>query len=289
MTCTSLVAEVGARPRLRRDAFVDARPTYRIAAFGLADRLRRLAEIVLRHAHGNRYRFEIAATLVDEDYDLALVDMTVEGGPEVDRTVRRLRGARAVVRVGRRADGLRRDDLLCDRFTLQLLDALNRAADALDECAGDAPRRADPPSDAVVSWPRALVVDGSPTVRRQLHAVLQGLGVDADGVGSPREARDALARRRYDLVFVDVMLPEADGFSLTRSLKRDDALHAIPVVILTSRSSPLDLVRGALAGCSSYLVKPVSLQSLRMTVGRLLAAGARARARGSDAVGATAP
>ncbi|MEZ5657200.1 MAG: hypothetical protein R3E83_01300 [Burkholderiaceae bacterium] len=44
----------------------------------------------------------------------------------------------------------------------------------------------------------------------------------------------------------------------------------MPVIILTSRSSPFDLARGALAGCSSYLVKPVSLQSLRDTVHRQL-------------------
>jgi twitching motility two-component system response regulator PilG len=47
----------------------------------------------------------------------------------------------------------------------------------------------------------------------------------------------------------------------------------MPVVILTSRSSPFDLARGALAGCDSYLVKPVSMQALRETVARHLQRG----------------
>jgi len=78
-------------------------------------------------------------------------------------------------------------------------------------------------------------------------------------------------------VFVDVMMPVMDGYQLTRAIKRDPATRAIPVVILTSRSSPFDLARGALAGCNRYLVKPVALQSLRDTVLRHLRKRAEAR------------
>jgi twitching motility two-component system response regulator PilG len=129
--------------------------------------------------------------------------------------------------------------------------------------------------------PRALLVDDSPTVRRQLAVALQRMGVGSEGVGSAAEALDALAKRRYELVFVDVIMPVMDGYQLTRAIKREPATRGTPVVILTSRSSPFDLARGALAGCNSYLVKPVALQSLRDTVFRHLrkpaAAGGRLR------------
>ena len=46
----------------------------------------------------------------------------------------------------------------------------------------------------------------------------------------------------------------------------EGALRDVPLIILTSKSSPIDLIRGALAGCNSYLVKPVSLKALRETV-----------------------
>ena len=121
--------------------------------------------------------------------------------------------------------------------------------------------------------PRVLVVDDSPTVRRQLAVALHRMGLDSEGVNSAREALETLAVRRYELVFVDVIMPEIDGYRLTREIKRNRLLKPMPVVILTSRSSPFDLARGALAGCDSYLVKPVSMQALRDTVARHLQRG----------------
>ena len=130
--------------------------------------------------------------------------------------------------------------------------------------------------DAGVSRrPRVLIVDDSPTVRRQLALALQRMGIESEGAGSAAEARAALAARRYDLAFVDVVMPDLDGFRFTRELKRDPALRAMPVIILTSRSSPFDLARGALAGCNTYLVKPVTLQSLRETLARHIRLSAR--------------
>jgi DNA-binding response OmpR family regulator len=118
--------------------------------------------------------------------------------------------------------------------------------------------------------PRVLIVDDSPSVRRQLALALQHMGIDSEGVGDAQEALDVLSNRRYDLVFVDVMMPDIDGYKLTKRIKKEKSLKGIPIIILTSRSSPFDLARGALAGCNSYLVKPVSLQSLRTTVSRHL-------------------
>ena len=57
---------------------------------------------------------------------------------------------------------------------------------------------------------------------------------------------------------------------LARDIKRDPALRGMPVIVLTRYSGPLDLLRGALSGCDTYLVKPVTLQTLRETVARCL-------------------
>jgi len=90
------------------------------------------------------------------------------------------------------------------------------------------------------------------------------------GTRGVQEALDVLAMRRYEMVLADVVMPDMDGYRLTRAIKRNRALRGMPVILLTSRSSPFDLARGALAGCNSYLVKPVSMQSLRETVVRHL-------------------
>ena len=252
----------------------DHRPEFRVAIFGLEMRFRRLLEIVLRHARHNTYRYTIAPTRGPGEFDIALVDMTVSGGPEVANTLYRILERGAVVKVGRRDDPTRpRDDLIQAQFTSNVLQTLNRMVETFFADANPLRRRDVEDGfavreDGAMRRPRALVVDDSPTVRRQLTLALHQMGVDCDALASAHEALAALGQRRYEVVLVDVMMPELDGFALTRQIKRDRTLRAVPVVILTSRSSTFDLARGALAGCNSYLVKPVSLRSLRATVNR---------------------
>ncbi|HRA77627.1 MAG TPA: response regulator [Burkholderiaceae bacterium] len=255
----------------------DTRPEFRVAVFGLAARLQSMLEIVLRHARHNRYRFALSPTRGPGEFDIALVDMTVIGGPEVASTLRRVLEEDAVLRVGRRADPDRpRDDLLQSTFVAQVLFSLNKVVDALVDRRREAQAEQAIAAGMIVSEhgerrrPRALIVDDSPTVRRQLSLALHQIGLDSEAVASAREALDVLAMRRYEMVLADVVMPDMDGYKLTRTIKRNKALRGMPVIILTSRSSPFDLARGALAGCNSYLVKPVSMQSLRDTVQRHL-------------------
>lgn len=259
-----------------------AKPQIRVAAFGLGHKFQRILEIVFRHARHNPYQFVLAASRGPGDYDLALVDMTAKGGPEVAKTLRRLPDTRPIVTVGRREDPTRpTDDLLLQRFALNLLGVLNRVVE--HHVLRPVQRGAAALARTAAAWtgrvdlerllgrrPRALLVDESPAVRRQLSLALQEMGLDSEGVGNAREALDVIAVRRYELMFVEAVLPDASGLRLTRDIKRDPALHAMPVIVLTRRSGPLDLLRGAMSGCDSYLVKPVTLQTLRDTVARCL-------------------
>ncbi|MCD6680354.1 MAG: response regulator [Burkholderiaceae bacterium] len=266
------------------DAMADPRPQYRVAVFGLASRLQHLLEVVLRHARHNRYRYSLSTTRGPGDFDVALVDMTVAGGVDTARTLEQIFDERAVLRVGRRCDAARpRDDLLQSSFVGQVLYALNRVVDARrsreraerEAAAVDAGRVVT--EDGVRRRPRALIVDDSPTVRRQLSLALNRIGLDGEAVASASEALDVLAMRSYELMLADVVMPGLDGYQLTRTVRRDRALRAMPVILLTSRSSPFDLARGALAGCNSYLVKPVSMQTLHETVQRQLRRYAKRR------------
>lgn len=269
---------------MRTDATADPRPEYRVAVFGLASRLQHLLEIVLRHARHNRYRYALSSTRGPGDFDVALVDMTSEGGEETARTLGRIFDEHAVLRVGRRCDPARpQDDLLQSSFVAQVLYALNRVIDsrrrrereAKEEAAVDAGLVVT--EDGVRRRPRALIVDDSPTVRRQLSLALHRIGLEGEAVSSAQEALDVLSMRSYELVLADVVMPELDGYQLTRAVRRERNLRGMPVILLTSRSSPFDLARGALAGCNSYLVKPVSLQTLHETVQRQLRRYAKRR------------
>ena len=262
----------------------DQRPEFRVAMFGLSYKFQRLLEIVLRHARHNQFNFVMAGSRAPDDYDIAIVDMTVKGGPEVASTLRRFTATRPIVKLGRRADPTRAmDDLLHQQFTIQVLKVLDKCVDSLQQLRANGftnPPNAHPSTTAIKapagaaaspvalrpSRIRALVIDDSPSVRRQMALALHQMGVESEGVCSANEAMDVLAQRRYDLIFCDVVMPEKNGFQLSKAIKRDRALRDIPLIILTSRSSPIDLIRGALAGCNSYLVKPVSLKALRETV-----------------------
>lgn len=270
----------------------DLRPEFKVAVFGLTARLQRILEIVLKHARHNQYRFTLSPTRGPGQYDIALVDMTAKGGFEVANTLRRVSASRPVVTIGRRNDPARRDDLQQATFTMQVLKVLNIVVDsqlfrqvqqrvaqaalvrlppagtAIGLVAPTLPLPRAQASGADLRRPCTLIVDDSPTVRRQLLEALVPMGLQAEAVASAVEALHRLAQQRYDLIFVDVVMPDMDGYQFTRKLKRNRQLRSTPIVMLTSRSSPFDLVRGALAGCDSYLVKPVSLATLRSTVAR---------------------
>ncbi len=104
---------------------------------------------------------------------------------------------------------------------------------------------------------RALVVDDSPTVRAQLSNVILRIGMQCDLADGAAAALARLDAGRYDLIVVDVLMPDMDGYKLTREIKRGRSHKHTPVIILTSQSSPFDRARGALAGCDIYLTKPV--------------------------------
>lgn len=107
---------------------------------------------------------------------------------------------------------------------------------------------------------RALVVDDSATVRTQLEVTLRRCGLEVD---SAENAEVALARLQsgvFDLVFLDVVMPGMNGYELCRQIRGLPSGRHLPVVMLTSRTSPFDRARGALAGCDTYLTKPVTVK-----------------------------
>ncbi|QLG89106.1 response regulator [Chitinibacter bivalviorum] len=117
---------------------------------------------------------------------------------------------------------------------------------------------------------RALIVDDSPTVRKQLELFLKLLGGDID-CAETGEAGIALAQQNeYDMIFLDVVLPNADGYQVCRTIRKNRDTKHTPIIMLTSKSSPFDRVRGTLAGCSTYLTKPVESAVFKEVVQKYL-------------------
>lgn len=122
------------------------------------------------------------------------------------------------------------------------------------------PQRAQVAAPAQVS---VLVVDDSVTIRTQVEQVLRQSGFSPTLAETGEEALQLLSRYRFDVVLLDVVLPGADGYQICRTIKKQLRQRAPAIVMLTSKSSPFDRVRGSLAGCDSYLTKPTSLSDLR--------------------------
>ena len=113
---------------------------------------------------------------------------------------------------------------------------------------------------------RALVVDDSLPVRKQIEIELKLLGVAADFAESGEIAFNMLDNHTYDIIFLDVVLPGVDGYKICKTIKKNKLRKSTPVIMLTSKSSPFDRIRGTFAGCNTYLTKPVSHDSFQKVV-----------------------
>ncbi|MDH2429518.1 response regulator transcription factor [Sphaerisporangium sp. TRM90804] len=108
---------------------------------------------------------------------------------------------------------------------------------------------------------RLLVVDDEPTVRELLSATLRFAGFDVTSAATGAEAVEAARDQPPDLVLLDVMLPDLDGFEVVRRL-REQSRPPVPVLFLTARDSPKDKVTGLTLGGDDYVTKPFDLEEL---------------------------
>ncbi|MFZ0606647.1 MAG: PleD family two-component system response regulator [Xanthobacteraceae bacterium] len=105
---------------------------------------------------------------------------------------------------------------------------------------------------------RILVVDDVPANVKLLEARLSAEYFDVVTAMSGREGLAICERAECDVVLLDVMMPDMDGFEVCRRLKRNPKTHHIPVVMVTALDQPSDKVRGLDAGADDFLTKPIA-------------------------------
>jgi len=105
---------------------------------------------------------------------------------------------------------------------------------------------------------RVLVVDDVPANVKLLEARLSAEYFDVVTACNGAQALEVASRAECDIILLDVMMPDMDGFEVCRRLKSNPATHFIPVVMVTALDSPADRVRGLEAGADDFLTKPVS-------------------------------
>ena len=121
---------------------------------------------------------------------------------------------------------------------------------------------------------KVLVVEDSPTQAALIERLLQDLGYETTLAEDGQKGLEAVRRDRPAVVISDVKMPVMDGFELCRTLKGDQALRDIPVILLTSLSEPADLLLSIEAGADFHIPKPYNDSYLSAKVAEVLARSA---------------
>ncbi|MEW9528905.1 response regulator transcription factor [Microbispora sp. NPDC049125] len=111
-----------------------------------------------------------------------------------------------------------------------------------------------------MSATRILVVEDDPNIRDVIDVALRFHGFRVTTVATGRAALEELTGDRPDMVVLDVMLPDIDGYEVCRRLRADDV--ETPVIFLTARDTVADTVRGLTLGGDDYVTKPFSVEAL---------------------------
>lgn len=118
--------------------------------------------------------------------------------------------------------------------------------------------------------PRVLVVEDEDNIALALDFLMTREGYDHDRVADGADALPRIRVTRPDLVLLDVMLPGASGYDICQGIRRDPALAAVKVLMMTARGSALERRRGLETGADGFIAKPFAVEELRREVRRLL-------------------
>ena len=119
-----------------------------------------------------------------------------------------------------------------------------------------------------------LIIDDSPTEVHKLTTILDNDKERSYDVHVAYNGEEGLKLAREcapELILMDVVMPEVNGFQATRQLKRNEATKNIPVIIVSTKDQNVDKVWGMRQGAKAYLVKPVSATELLNAIGTVLA------------------
>jgi twitching motility two-component system response regulator PilG len=122
-----------------------------------------------------------------------------------------------------------------------------------------------------MSKKQILIVEDEESLLKLESLLLSSRGYAVQGVTDGKLALDCVASKKPDLVLLDLMLPEIDGFEVCRRIKSDEATKNIPVIMVSARKSREDMDRGAQVGADWYITKPFKSALLVEAVQKFLA------------------
>jgi twitching motility two-component system response regulator PilH len=123
---------------------------------------------------------------------------------------------------------------------------------------------------------RILIVDDSPSQLMGIRRIVEKLGHDALTAEDGAAGVEAAKRELPDLILMDVVMPNLNGFQATRSISREPTTRHIPVILVTTKDQDTDRVWGMRQGAKAYITKPFSETELSELIAQYLGGGASA-------------
>ena len=117
---------------------------------------------------------------------------------------------------------------------------------------------------------KILIIEDEPDIRRNLEYNLGREGFNASSAGSLDEANEKLKSKKFDLILLDLMLPDGSGLDLCKKIKSNSETEATPIIILTAKDDEVDKVVGFELGADDYVTKPFSVRELILRVKAIL-------------------
>jgi len=117
---------------------------------------------------------------------------------------------------------------------------------------------------------RILIVEDHPTIAELVETQLRSEGMRPTKCLGGHEALQVLEHGAFDLVILDIMMPDVDGYEVFRMLKSNSRTRSTPVIFLTAKSSPEDVEHGLALGADYYIIKPFGGSDLIQKVRNVL-------------------
>lgn len=117
---------------------------------------------------------------------------------------------------------------------------------------------------------RILVVEDEERIRKIISIIIRGEDIDIDEAADGKEALDKVFNEKYDLVILDLMIPEIDGFGVLEKIRDNPETADLPVIIVSARTSDRDILEGLKGGANYYIPKPFEPQELTSSLELIL-------------------
>ena len=117
---------------------------------------------------------------------------------------------------------------------------------------------------------KILIIEDEPDIRRNLEYNLGREGFNASSVGTLDKAYKKIKSKKFDLILLDLMLPDGSGLDLCKKIKSNSETEATPIIILTAKDDEVDKVVGFELGADDYVTKPFSVRELILRIKAIL-------------------